>query len=331
MRKIKAAAIQPAYIGIPDEYNFFINGSSNSPEEIVKNHILKHSETTLKLLEAAGQAKCDIVTTSENLMGTSYFSMNTEDMDIYPRILDLACPLIETRLSDIARKYSMHIVACYNKKVGDRCYNVASVFDRTGSICGEYRKTHIPPDEKWRNSPGDTIDVIRLDFGKIGICICYDMMFPEFLEVLALKGAEVVFHPTAGYGWYDSIGEATLRTRANDNSVYIVTSKNYIFNSAGKSSIIDFWGQVLVDAGFYENVTVSCEIDLDFRKKQPDWYNPTVMSGLDDVRKRNLAERRPELYGIIGSKLHDSLRIPDSGRQGEIIEKIREGKCRWRP
>jgi predicted amidohydrolase len=166
------------------------------------------------------------------------------------------------------------------------------------------------------------------DFGRIGICICYDMMFSECAEALALSGAEIIFHPTAGYGWYDGIGEATLRTRANDNSVYIVTAKNWVHNGAGKSSVIDYWGYVLSDAGFHRNAIVTCEIDLDEKKTQPDWYYPVQTSGVADVRERSRGERRPELYGAL-LEVHPGLEKPDAEKQAEIIKKMKSGECRW--
>lgn len=113
-------------------------------------------------------------------------------------------------------------------------------------------RVHAPSDV-WQISEGERIDIFELDFGKIGICICYDMVFPEVINIQALQGAEIIFHPTLGYGWYDENGEATLKTRANDNSVYIVSSKNYMLNRAGKSSVIDYWGHVVADAGFNKN------------------------------------------------------------------------------
>ena len=175
---------------------------------------------------------------------------------------------------------------------------------------------------------------LELDFGKIAICICYDMMFPESVQIPALKGAEIIFHPTFGYGWYDSIGEATLRTRANDNGIYIVTSKSYVYNGAGKSSIIDPWGQVLADAGFAKDAIVSGTIDLDSKKSHPDWYFNSYMSGTSDVRERMRKERRTELYmneyNAIKEKLiAEKFKVPNTEEKQKILEAIRKGECHW--
>lgn len=329
MRKVKVGAIQPDYLFPPSIYDCMSDSYRNDAGEIVERYIKKQLQISFDLLEQAGQEACDIVTTCEDMCGTSIYCADTTKSNIFPQLLELSALLAEEGLSQLARKHSMAIVACYNKKISDTNFNVATVFDKNGEITGEYRKTHLPANEKWQLSEGDSLGVFDLGFAKIGVCICYDMMFPEAIEAEALQGAEVIFHPTAGYGWYDGIGEATLRTRASDNSIYIVTAKNYVHNAAGKSSVIDFWGQVLADAGFYRNVVVSKEIDLDEKKTQPGWFNPVQMTGITDVRERHLRERRPELYGILLSDNSPRLTAPDQETKEKIIGKIKSGECRW--
>jgi predicted amidohydrolase len=184
-------------------------------------------------------------------------------------------------------------------------------------------------DELWRVDPGGSLDAIELDCARIGILICYDMMFPEAAGVLAARGAEPIFHPTGGYGWYDAIGEATLRVRANDNSVHIVTAKNHVFNGAGKSSVIDYWGHVLADAGFRPDAVVGSEIDLSVPKAQPEWFYQTRMSGEARVGLRKLGERRPELYGALADASGPRFAPPNESGRRAIAEQIRRGECRW--
>lgn len=329
MRKVKAAAIQPVYPNVPEIYRCWSENYRNDPQEIVDYFVREHLKVTTDLLEKAGQEGCDIVTTSEAIDGLGSFSMDVTEKNIYDRLVELSYPVIEKELSAIAKKYSMYIVGCYVKRKDSRNYNTGVIFDRQGNIAGEYRKTHLPPDEKWQNVEGDEIEVFQLDFGKIGITICYDMMFQEQVQVLATKGAEIIFHPTLGYGWYEGIGEATLRTRANDNSVYIVTAKNYLFNSPGRSSIIDHWGHIIADAGYDANVVVSREIDLDKEKSHPDWYFPTPTSGIGNVKERKARERRPELYGILTQKVMEKFDGLSREVQLEVLKQIRSGQCHW--
>jgi predicted amidohydrolase len=329
MRNVKVGAIQPGYLPSPAEYDCMGGNYRPDAREIVEKHIKKQLAVSFTLVEQAGREGCGIVTTCEDAAVIGNYAVDTTEKNIFPELVARTAPLAEEGFSGLARKYSMYVVACYAKKTGDKICNTASLFDRCGNIVGEYRKTHLPAYEKWQVAEGDSLPSFETDFGRIGVCICYDMMFPECVEAVALSGAEIIFHPTAGYGWYDSIGEATLRTRANDNSVYIVTAKNWVHNAAGKSSVIDYWGQLLADAGFHRDVVVAKEIDLDVPKAQPDWFYPTQTSGIAGMRERNLRERRPELYSALVETTHDRLGIPGREEQAKIIEKIKKRECRW--
>jgi len=327
MRKIKVGAIQPGGLPFDAKLDCLSDGFINDVNTIIDNHVLPNLSISLSLLEECGKAGCTIVTSCEDM--TSLGRYLTAEPSLYGELAKSASEIVEDKLSALAKKYRMYIIGCYAKPEGNLIYNTASLFNPSGVIIGQYHKTHLPPDEMWQITEGEKINVIETDFGKIGIEICYDMMFSEPTEVLSLLGADVIFHPTAGYGWYDSIGEATLRTRANDGSVFIVTAKNYIYNGAGKSSVIDRWGQVLADAGFYENTIVYKEIDLELPKSQPDWFYPTNMSGIADVKRRKLTERRPELYGKLLEKHSVKQMPPDETKKSALREKIKNGRCRW--
>jgi predicted amidohydrolase len=67
-------------------------------------------------------------------------------------------------------------------------------------------------------SPGDDLPVFDLDFGRVGVMICYDSWFPETAKLLAQKGAEIILFPNAGYG------EEQVMARSGDNAVYVVAS-----------------------------------------------------------------------------------------------------------
>jgi len=329
MRMVKLGAIQPRSVDIPERYSCLSENYRNDPAEIVEHYMKPQLAVTANLLERAAEQGCDIVTTTEDASGLSQYLSDITEKNILPELVELGEPFVQKTLSEIARKHSMYVVGCYLKRRDGKNYNCATIFDRQGYLAGEYRKSHLPANERWQFTPGDAIDVFDVDFGRIGICICYDMMFPEFVQVQALKGAEIIFHPTFGLNWHDSIGEATLRTRANDNGVYIVTSKNYVYNSAGKSSIIDFWGQVLCDAGFNENEVVVKEIDLDSRKRQPAWYFNTQTTGIDEVTVRLLKERRPELYTLITKPCGEKLQTLSDRQKLEVFARIKTGDCHW--
>ena len=281
---------------------------------------------TAALLGRVGEQGCDAVTTCEDLAMLSH--LTTDDDTLFSEYVDISVPYVEEALSNAARKYSMYVIGCYMKRLNGKIYNTGAVFNRGGVIIGENRKVQLPANEAWQVAAGDAFEVFDLDFGRVGVLICYDMMFPETARVLTLRGAEVIFHPTFGYGWNDGIGEATLRTRANDNGVYIVTSKNYVYNGAGKSSVIDPWGHVLADAGFERNAVVVREVDFDNKKTQPDYYINSHITGEWNVRERMLKERRAELFGIIGEP-NEKLREFSNDEKNAIREGLKSGEIHW--
>lgn len=329
MRKVTVGAIQPSGSPYDPRFDCLAPSYTGDAEAILRDYITPYMQVSLGLLEKAGEAGCDIVTTSEDMCALSRFLTDTTETNAFKSLAEQSTKLADEAISALAKHYNMYIIACFFRPDGDAIYNTATVYNRNGDIVGSYKKTHLPPDELWQATPGDELNVIETDFGTIGISICYDIMFPEPVAVQAMRGAEIIFHPTGGYGWYDAIGEATLRTRANDNGVHIVTAKNYAFNGAGHSSVIDYWGQVMADAGFYENAIVYHTLDLDVKKTQPDWFYPSQMSGNPNVAERKLNERRPELYADLVKPCLAPQQAPSAEAAEALREKIRQKKCHW--
>ena len=92
-------------------------------------------------------------------------------------------------------------ISFYEKEVNN-LYNSIACIDTDGTILGIYRKTHIPDDhyyqEKFYFTPGDTgFRAFKTRYGTIGVGICWDQWFPETARGMALKGAELLFYPTA--------------------------------------------------------------------------------------------------------------------------------------
>ncbi|MCD8316894.1 MAG: carbon-nitrogen hydrolase, partial [Eggerthellaceae bacterium] len=119
---------------------------------------------------------------------------------------DYAC---ETQSDDavsmgvrLAKELGVVIPVSFYEKDKTRLYNSVACIDADGSICGVYRKTHIPDDhfyqEKFYFSPGDSgFKVFDTNYGRLGIGICWDQWFPEVARALALDGADLIIYPTA--------------------------------------------------------------------------------------------------------------------------------------
>lgn len=213
------------------------------------------------------------------------------------------------RMSEAARRHGMYVVAPILAVEDGRRRNVAVVFGRDGGLVGAYHKVHLTEveSESWGIVPGDVWPVFDLDFGRIGITICFDVLFPEAFRILALKGAEIIFHPTV-YSMFGEVGwESVIQSRAIDNCVYICPV-NYGIGGAdpwmpgmclNRSSIIGPDGIPLADRGRYSGVAVA-EIDLD----RPRMVLAGGKSGLTDYRAHVWRRRRPDTYGALTESGH---------------------------
>jgi predicted amidohydrolase len=158
-------------------------------------------------------------------------------------------------LSEKASAYQCYVCAGLLERDGDFMFNAAVLYDRRGRLIGKQRKVQpYWPEEPLGVSPGDTFDVFRTDFGTIGMMICYDSWWPETVRLLALKGAELILFPNAGYE------EKILPARAIDNNVIIVAST---LNSP--AAIVNTRGDLLAVSAV-DNI-LTAEVDLNERPK----------------------------------------------------------------
>jgi len=150
----------------------------------------------------------------------------------------------KVKCSELAIKYHAYIVPWdYELDKEGKVYNTSYILDRNGKEIGRYRKTHITYGEERKGlDKGKELPVFDLDFGKIGIMICYDNYYAETARVLALKGAELILYPLYG----DTMKEQwdiKLKARAIDNTVYIASAA--IDSENSYSGMIDPMGRVI--------------------------------------------------------------------------------------
>ena len=106
------------------------------------------------------------------------------------------------RFRQVARELSVVLPVSFYERDRNLLFNSVAVLDADGSILGIYRKTHIPDDhyyqEKFYFTPGDTgFRVFETRYGTIDVGICWDQWFPETARFMAVKGAELLYYPTA--------------------------------------------------------------------------------------------------------------------------------------
>ncbi len=206
------------------------------------------------------------------------------------------------------------IISLFEKKTSGLYHNSSIVINEKGKILGKYRKMHIPDDpqfyEKFYFTPGDLgFKSFKTSRGNLGTLICWDQWFPEAARLTALKGAEIIFYPTA-IGWHPKekkkFGKSQLdswlsiqRSHAIANGVYVAAINRVGTEKQGNKKI-EFWGNsVMFDPGgnivkkanLKENILI-CEIDFKkvetsrqhwpfFRDRRIDYYKGLLKNPRD--------------------------------------------------
>lgn len=166
------------------------------------------------------------------------------------------------RCSFLAEKYHMYLLAGSMPETDQagRIYNTAYLFDRNGKQIAKHRKIHlfdidIKGKQYFRESdtlsPGECCTVAETEFGKVGICICFDFRFPELARKMVLEGAEILlvpaaFNTTTGPAHWELMN----RARAVDNQCYVAATSpardaQASYQAWGHSMVVDPWGNVL--------------------------------------------------------------------------------------
>jgi predicted amidohydrolase len=191
-------------------------------------------------------------------------------------------------LSEKARQHRMHVLAGIIEQREKYLFNTAVIFDRAGRLLGQYDKTHLTFGElKDGFSCGDSYPVFDLDFGRIGVHICYDEWFPEVARNYAHQGVELLFLPVAG-------GKPiTWRTRALDNGIYFVSA-----SITPPSMIISSSGAILAET--HDDGVACADLNLDVRPV--NWYiDPTLSYGMPCIV--------PSMRNCLDNRLLDTLAV----------------------
>ena len=149
-------------------------------------------------------------------------------------------------------RLELYVVCGLLERDGDALRNTAVLVGPDGLI-GTYRKTHLPFLGVDRFVvPGDTLPVFDTPLGRIGIEICYDLRFPEVTRTLALRGADIIAHPTNFPMAAKIQTELITVARAAENRIYLLTAnrvgKERWGEFCGWSQIVDPFGKRLAEA-----------------------------------------------------------------------------------
>jgi len=249
---------------------------------------LDRIEAWVRIAAAAG---ADLAILPENAV-TGYF--------IAGRLDELAQPEdgpAGLRLGRLARDCNLHLAVGTALADGGRFYDAQLFFGPDGSLLATYRKAHLFSAEREWYDAGDTPVVVDTAIGRIGLTICYDLMFPEYIRRLTDMGADLIVNSTNWiadafqrdvWGWNGTSVEALARTRALENGVWLAMADcigpEAGFDSLGHSCIVAPSGRLLASAGTAEGIA----------------HAAILYHGTDLSRWRAIAtyrsDRRPNLY-----------------------------------
>ena len=193
-----------------------------------------------------------------------------------------------------ARRHGMVIVLNLYERDGSRAYDCSPVIDADGRLLGRTRMIHITEyacfHEQGYYTPGDTgAPVYDTKAGRIGVAICYDRHYPEYMRALAVAGADLVVVPQAGAmgEWPDGLYEAEMQVASFQNGYFTAlcnrVGEEECLAFSGESFVCGPDGRVIARAGTGTDEILYADLDLS-------------QTGLSHARRLFLRDRRPDLY-----------------------------------
>ncbi len=166
-------------------------------------------------------------------------------------------------LESYASKQNQYIVAGLNERVGDDLYNTSVIVGPKGYM-GKYQKIHLFLNEKDIFKSGEAgLPIFDLGFGKVSMLICFDYIFPEIWRIVAMKGADIVCHPS---NLITTNAEKCIPAQAFMNKIFILTSNRYgtegDITFSGKSFITNPNAEIIDRAHAVKDAISIVDVDL---------------------------------------------------------------------
>lgn len=241
------------------------------------------------LAEIAAEKGAEVIGFSELCLTPWFLRLEAEEHFRLAR--DTASAALESFIT-VSRKTRTVIVLPFFEVRDGNYFSSAAVLD-SGELKGVYRKVHIPDlplyKERFYFSPGDTdFPVFETSRGKIGVQICWDNLFPEGTRILALKGADIIFAPTAASQDTHQHWERAISANAFANNVTVfrvnrVGSEDGL-TFYGRSFCAGPWGDMISELAGSKEAIVMAEVDPRERESARETWG-------------FLRHRRPAVYG----------------------------------
>jgi predicted amidohydrolase len=197
------------------------------------------------------EQKVDLIVFPE--LATTGYELGLRATDVAERVPGHAVNLLAQRAADFGTHIVFGLVS--KEKVESILYNAAVVIGPDGELLGEYRKLHLPGEERLAFRPGYRLLTFEATFGEVGVLLGWDLAFPETARSLALDGAEVLCvcanwgHSPAQQADASSHEWRTyVQARAMENALYVVASnrigEEYSYHFFGESMVVGPRGEV---------------------------------------------------------------------------------------
>lgn len=247
---------------------------------------IKHNlDTVVTRLE---QIDCDLIVLPELFTSGYQFTSQEELRQLVERVPH---GTTTQRLIDVARARRMTIVAGLPEEADNGCYNSAVVVGPSGFM-GCYRKTHLFYEETLYFQPGDSgFQVWDMGLAKIGVMVCFDWYYPEAARTLALKGAEIICHPSNLV--LPHCPDAMV-TRSLENRVFSITANRIGQEARGGKEPLTFIGssEIVTPRGKILHRSPRDREELIVVEVDPSEARAKALNPYNDL----LADRRPSLY-----------------------------------
>ena len=270
----------------------------------------KNLSMALARIAEAAKRGAQIVCLPE-LFRSLYFCQ-TEDHENFKLAEPIPGPTTAA-LGKAARKHRLVLIgSIFERRNAGVYHNTAVVFDTDGSLIGKYRKMHIPDDplyyEKFYFTPGDLgFQTFKTKRANVGTLVCWDQWYPEGARLTALKGAQILFYPTA-IGWHK---REKKKYGAKQHDAWVTIQRAHAIangcfvaapNRVGVEGTVEFWGSSFVCDPFGEIIA------------QASHDKEQVLIAKCDLKKVEvtrqhwpfLRDRRIDAYGGLTQRLLDS-------------------------
>jgi predicted amidohydrolase len=256
-------------------------------------------ERIFEMVDEAGTKGTDLIVIPECVFPAYYIGLDEE-------VLNHAFNEAEQmmiKVAEKAKKYNTYITIGVIEKEGEQLYNSALLFDRNGREVAKSRKVYMWHFDSVYFTPGEDFILVDTDIGKLGLIICCDGRMPEITRCLALRGAEIIVdlaNLTSTGKDQTTLTNAQcgymLSIRALENKVWLVMADKCGLEArtvlnAGRSCVIDPYGNVVREASPYQEEIIYADIDPSLAKDK---------SLLDTF---NLNNRRTDTYQALTQPL----------------------------